>query len=717
MTQETHLNVQAVRRVYENEQPTNNSTPAGAIFLVCHSDASLNKDIILWDDILAAFKEDVIHVRYGAIILPFLKGSNFKNLDPLRIAKIPGATLDIVVKCQLGGKDLSVESLREAIPTRQENKNTSPIPVSLTSPIPASMTSPILIPMTSPIPTFNTTAAPVRPTSFGGLVEVATQISTHDDYDDYDDNGDDDDDSVFSPEAREVKIAQPHIAAINNSNTITVKEPMNSNSSISSSRDSQRRSSPSAENLAKTMKKASQGDKHAQNILGDIYKNGRGVTRSYRTAMDWYVKSAAQGYLSAQNNIGNLYYHGRGVTQDNARAMYWYLKAAREGHATAQNNAGNMYYGGRGVAKDFSQAMDWYLKAAKQGHATAQNNIGSMYQHGQGVRRNHSEAKDWYLKAAKYGHAAAQNNIGSLYQHGQGVPKDCPEAIEWYLKAARQGHLSAQHNIGKMYERGDGVSRDRAKAMKWYKKAADQGYDDSKKALESSQDDHTSTNQKSKNFPFCFFSGGVSIILYSSAYILTITSPTFLHLFSIPRQTLFSNLTQLSTHATHAYLQAFRRVYQLGHLTISTPGTDRIIYIVFHPDSTSGHDIVLWDDIVAVFRTTLYVQHDFLTFPFLRGSDLAILSPPRIAALPSDVLEVVVDSSLRSSPKATPFAYTTAEQHCPPDPRRSGDHKMTCVYKTVWNLIRNHMTIRKPGRRLVESAFIRPQYRRPNQQG
>jgi hypothetical protein len=49
------------------------------LHLPYHPDTSSGKDILLWDDILAAFKEDVIHVLSGTIILPFLKGPDFKK--------------------------------------------------------------------------------------------------------------------------------------------------------------------------------------------------------------------------------------------------------------------------------------------------------------------------------------------------------------------------------------------------------------------------------------------------------------------------------------------------------------------------------------------------------------------------------------------------------------------------------------------------------------
>jgi hypothetical protein len=72
--------IQPVRRVNENEQLNSGSaTTTNIIHLTYYPDPSTGKDILLWDDILAAFKEDVVHVRSGVRVLPFLKGSDFKK--------------------------------------------------------------------------------------------------------------------------------------------------------------------------------------------------------------------------------------------------------------------------------------------------------------------------------------------------------------------------------------------------------------------------------------------------------------------------------------------------------------------------------------------------------------------------------------------------------------------------------------------------------------
>ncbi|KAK3824262.1 MAG: hypothetical protein J3R72DRAFT_528789 [Linnemannia gamsii] len=385
---DNHPNIQAVRRVYENEQPVSNSAPTGITHLVCQPDASSGKNILLWDDVLDAFKEDVIHIRSGTVVLPFLKGPGFKKLDPLRIAAVPGATLDVVIRGRPEEKELSLGSLQEAMPGahQQCNHNKS-----------------------------------------NGNIDTG---------------------------AKELKAS---------SNSISLALPP------------QESTSTTAQDITEIMMKAWLGDMHAQNALGDMYKDDRGVHRDYQTAMNWYLKAAQRGLASAQFNIGDMYDNGRGVPKDFTKAMAWFRKAAAQDYAPAQYSIGQLYQNGQGVVQDFHEAMKWFIKAVDQELTLALRNIGRLHENGQGVPQDYSAAMEWYLKAADRGDATAQNNIGSLYQNGLSVPQDYPAAMNWYLKAANQGHAGAQNNIGLFYHDGHGVPKDYSSAMDWYLKSANQG--------------------------------------------------------------------------------------------------------------------------------------------------------------------------------------------------------------------------------------------------
>lgn len=73
---------------------------------------------------------------------------------------------------------------------------------------------------------------------------------------------------------------------------------------------------------------ADQGNKEAQNYLGEIYERGLGTEPDYEKAAKWYRRAADQGFAPAQINLGKLYELGLGVPVDKKKAIYWYRKAS-----------------------------------------------------------------------------------------------------------------------------------------------------------------------------------------------------------------------------------------------------------------------------------------------------------------------------------------------------------------------------------------------------
>ncbi|KAG0369332.1 hypothetical protein BGX24_002469 [Mortierella sp. AD032] len=445
--QDAAPHLQAVRRV-DPSRPLSlqRDAPADIIYLVCHSDPSSGKDIILWDDVLAAFKEDVVvHIRNEAVVIPFLKGLNFENLYPLRIAAIPGITLDVVVKGgQLSEKEQPLECLHNVLPGTPQESSASKISNS------------------DNVPT-------ARRNPAGGLVEEAMDAYRNND------------NPAFVPRLR-----GPQAILDNPLPPPASDTPPPSQKSIPGPQTvAPEKSIPGPNKVFdEKMEKAESGDKDAQFEIGGMYYYAQGVPQDYSTAMDWYLKAARQGHAGAQNEIGCMNQYGQGTPQDYTAAMYWHLKSANQGHASAQNNVGWLYRSGHGVPQDYSVAMDWYLKAARQGHAVAQSNIGILYEDGLGVPQDYSSAKDWYLEAARQGNAVAQSNIGMLYQGGLGIPQNYLQAKSWYQRAADQGNAAAQYLVAQMYEQGLGVSKDREKSIEWYRKAVAGGDEDAKVSLD-----------------------------------------------------------------------------------------------------------------------------------------------------------------------------------------------------------------------------------------
>ncbi len=138
----------------------------------------------------------------------------------------------------------------------------------------------------------------------------------------------------------------------------------------------------------------------------EAYKNG-----NYAKALALLHPLASQVMTNAQNNLGWMYEEGKGVTQDYQEAAKWYHLAAEQGYAAAQGNIGYFYHMGKGVVQDYKEAVKWYRLAAEQGDVDAQNNLGVMYVKGTGINQDYILARMWFNLAASKGD---ENAVESL---------------------------------------------------------------------------------------------------------------------------------------------------------------------------------------------------------------------------------------------------------------------------------------------------------------
>ena len=97
--------------------------------------------------------------------------------------------------------------------------------------------------------------------------------------------------------------------------------------------------------------------------------------RDYATALREWTPFAEQGDAISQFILGQMYRNGRGVPKDDKTALKWYTLAADQGLAYAQTHLGYMYRWGLGGPKDYKTAAKWWTRAAEQGNAYAQRNL------------------------------------------------------------------------------------------------------------------------------------------------------------------------------------------------------------------------------------------------------------------------------------------------------------------------------------------------------
>ena len=160
--------------------------------------------------------------------------------------------------------------------------------------------------------------------------------------------------------------------------------------------------------------------------IADDFKDGKEAyeREDYTAAISFFKKSAEQGNAYAQYSLGQMYRQGLGVTQNYKQAVSWYQKAAEQGNANAQVNVGMMYDQGLGVTQDSKQAVSWFQKAAEQGFTQAQYNLGMMYGNGRGVTQDYIEAYKWHSIA---------------YASGEKLPKDIRDSIVELMTPSQVG--------------------------------------------------------------------------------------------------------------------------------------------------------------------------------------------------------------------------------------------------------------------------------------
>ena len=117
---------------------------------------------------------------------------------------------------------------------------------------------------------------------------------------------------------------------------------------------------------------AEKGDRVAQFNLAKMYREGKGVSKNYKTAVKWFGLSAEQGNALAQYHLGVAYSFGLGVVPNYEIALKWYTSSAEQGNTFAQHHLSLLYYFGNGVPQDTVYAYMWANLASADGFEMAE---------------------------------------------------------------------------------------------------------------------------------------------------------------------------------------------------------------------------------------------------------------------------------------------------------------------------------------------------------
>ncbi|KAG0067459.1 hypothetical protein BGZ89_006039 [Linnemannia elongata] len=363
--------VQAVRSVYKDGfSPSSSSTSrdGGVVLLTCHFDPSTRLEFVLWEDILAVFR-DGLYVRYEGRVLPFMKDTKFRTLDPQK-------------DCCNPERDAGDSHRRSSDTRRQE------FPKAIQNRSPEYLSGDYVafrMYYHALLPSDANYVPPTTPAQRDVNKATHTLSRTHLE-------SDDEDAAVWhmTSASRGYAPAQYSLAVMYDEG----------------------RGLPQSDTEAKRWYVLAAEQDHPKTAfnLGLFYENGQG-----------FMKAAELGHAGAIYNVGVVFDQGKGVKQDLGKTFEWYVRAAEKGHASAEHNLGFIYENGEAPGgQDNIKSRGYYLRAARRGHAKTQFSVGLLYDTGKGFDQDSRKALRFYLKSAEQDHAPAQFNVGFVYEHCEG---------------------------------------------------------------------------------------------------------------------------------------------------------------------------------------------------------------------------------------------------------------------------------------------------------
>jgi len=260
------------------------------------------------------------------------------------------------------------------------------------------------------------------------------------------------------------------------------------------------------------LKRAKDGDTHAQNIVGILYDNGQGVSMDSQQAEYWYKQAVKGGSDSAVYNLGLLYENGTGTMRNPEQAVYWYKKRAENNDPKALYRLGKIYADTSSKLYDFKKAIYWYEKAAEHGDDYALFALGNIFSK-RGTDQDFKKAVRYLEQASEKNIVPAKYNLAIKYQKGQGVGRNLIKAGQLYQEAAVADHEGArdflmksedfctkdirkvkadeieaclialatgkaeiEYKVGNLYYSGDHIAQSYAIAANLYKRSAEKGH-------------------------------------------------------------------------------------------------------------------------------------------------------------------------------------------------------------------------------------------------
>jgi TPR repeat protein len=208
--------------------------------------------------------------------------------------------------------------------------------------------------------------------------------------------------------------------------------------------------------------------------VGRCYRDGTGVSRNEKLALQFMLEAARRNEPAAQYELAMMLFEGEVVQRDEAKGLEWLARATDNGEPRAMLETALRLRDGNGMAPDTGKSNALLEKAALAGLPAA------MHEHGMRLLGDGGDGLQFIIDAA-----AAQHEPAMVYmlehEHNAGNYK---EAYKYAKKLSLIGNHHGTKRMGDYYMEGNGVKRDKSLARDLYREAAANGNAEAKRILE-----------------------------------------------------------------------------------------------------------------------------------------------------------------------------------------------------------------------------------------
>lgn len=236
------------------------------------------------------------------------------------------------------------------------------------------------------------------------------------------------------------------------------------------------------------LRAAEEGFPQAMNLLGDLYAEGKGVTRSAEQAYKWHLAAAGKGVKKAQWEVAQACRRGNGTEVSYDQAARWYSAAIADNQAyirpfralctdSLRDTPFMAYLDGlRLLSKEnFTDAAKKFKVVEKAKISDGRLMEGIMLVNPRNPKADYKKGVKMLEKAIKDGNPQAMYALAKLRLDGTRIEQNPTQGLGLLTQSAALGYAQAQCALGDMYFEGRGVDQNYSEAARLYNEAYEQG--------------------------------------------------------------------------------------------------------------------------------------------------------------------------------------------------------------------------------------------------